>query len=86
MDAYSGNTIGSVCTVTSAYCSRVRIIEALNKINNSYSAKWRWLVAIVTEAAKRRGKSPPLATDTEVNNCFSIYQNSEIIERKNDDF
>ena len=26
---------------------------------------------------------PPLATNTEVNNCFSIYLNSEIIEHKN---
>ena len=26
-----------------------------------------------TEAAQRRGKYPPQATDTEVNNCFSIY-------------
>ena len=40
-----------------------------------------------TEAAKRRGKYiPPLATNTEVNNCFSIYENSEITEHKNDDF
>ena len=29
---------------------------------------------------------PPLAPDTEVHNCFSVYQNSEIIEHKNDDF
>ena len=36
----------------------------------------------LTEAAKRRGKLLPLATDIEVNNCFS----SEIIEHKNDDF
>ena len=34
---------------------------------NSYSPKWRWL------ALKRRGKYPPLATDTEVNSCFSAY-------------
>ena len=26
-----------------------------------------------TEAAKRRSKYPPLATDTEVSNCFSTY-------------
>ena len=30
-------------------------------------------------------KYPPLATDAEVNNCFSI-ENNEIIEHKNDDF
>ena len=27
----------------------------------------------ISEAAKRRGKYAPLASDTEVNNCFSIY-------------
>ena len=32
------------------------------------------------------GKSPPLAADTKVDNCFSQYSNSEIIEHKNDDF
>ena len=42
-------------------------------INNNYSPKWRWLVVIFTEAAKRRGKYPLLATDAEVNNCFSMY-------------
>lgn len=26
-----------------------------------------------TEAAKRRSKYPPLASDTEVSNCFSTY-------------
>ena len=36
----------------------------------------------LTEAAKRRGKLLPLATDIEVNNYFS----SEIIEHKNGDF
>ena len=29
-------------------------------------------------AAKQRGKYPSLATDTEWNNCFSIYQTSRI--------
>ena len=33
----------------------------------------------ICRAAKRRGKYPTLATDTEVNRCFSIYSNSEII-------
>ena len=40
---------------------------------NHYSPKWRWLVVDVYRAAKRRGKYPTLATDTEVNSCFSIY-------------
>ena len=42
-------------------------------IFNNYSPKWRWLVADIYRAAKRRGKYPKLATDTEVNSCFSIY-------------
>ena len=46
---------------------------------NNYSAKWRWLVVDIYWAEKRRGKYPSLATDTEVNSCFSIYSDSEII-------
>ena len=42
-------------------------------IFNNYSPKWRWLAADIYRAAKRRGKYPALATDTEVNSCFSIY-------------
>ena len=42
-------------------------------IFNIYSPKWRWLAVDIYWAAKRRGKYPPLATDTEVNSCFSIY-------------
>ena len=30
----------------------------------------------IYRAAKRQGKHPPLFTDTEVNNCFSIYHTS----------
>ena len=43
------------------------------RIVNNYSPKWRWLVVDIYRAAKRRGKYPPLTTDTEVNSCFSIY-------------
>ena len=42
-------------------------------IINNYSQKWRWLVVDIYRAAKRRGKYPTLATDTEVNSSFSIY-------------
>ena len=42
-------------------------------IFNNYSPKWRWLAVDIYRAAKRRGKYQPLATDTEVNSCFSIY-------------
>ena len=42
-------------------------------IFNNYSPKWRWLAVDIYRAAKRRGKYPTLATDTEVNSCFSIY-------------
>ena len=38
-----------------------------------YSPKWRWLAVDIYRAAKWRGKYPTLATDTEVNSCFSIY-------------
>ena len=51
---------------------RLHVAWCHGQINN-YSPKWRWLVGDFTEAAKRRGKYPLLATDTEVNNCFSIY-------------
>ena len=40
---------------------------------NNYSPKWRWLAVDIYRAAERRGKYPTLATDTEVNSCFSIY-------------
>ena len=43
------------------------------EIVNNYSPKWRWLVVDIYRAVKRRGKYPTLATDTEVNSCFSIY-------------
>ena len=42
-------------------------------IIKNYSPKWRWLAVDIYRAAKRRGKYPPLATDTEVSNCFSIH-------------
>ena len=41
---------------------------------------------IVYRAAKRQGIYTPLATNTEVNNCFSIFKNIEIIEHKRDGF
>ena len=50
-------------------------------IINNYSPKWRWIVVDIYRAAKRRGKNPPLFTDTEVNNCFSIYHTSWINSR-----
>ena len=40
---------------------------------NNYSPQCRWLGVDIYQAAKRRGKYSPLATDTEVNSCFSIY-------------
>ena len=46
---------------------------SLPSIFNNYSPKWRWLAVDIYRAAKRRGKYPTLATDTEVNSCFSIY-------------
>ena len=48
-------------------------LHEIKKLINNYSPKWRWLVVDIYRAAKRRGKYPTLATDTEVNSCFSIY-------------
>ena len=48
------------------------VAPAITIINN-YSPKWRWLAVDIYRAAKRRGKYQPLATDAEVNSCFSIY-------------
>ena len=56
----------------------LKVLLCIIAINN-YSLKWRWLVMDIYQAAQQRGKYPLLATDTEVNSCFSIYQNSEII-------
>ena len=42
-------------------------------IINNYSPQCRWLAVDIYRAAKRRGKYQLLATDTEVNSCFSIY-------------
>ena len=49
------------------------IVGAENVLINNYSPKWRWLAVDIYRAAKRRGKYPTLAIDTEVNSCFSIY-------------
>ena len=42
-------------------------------IFNNYSPKWRWIVVDICRAAKLT-----TFTDTEVNNCFSIYHTSWI--------
>ena len=42
-------------------------------IFNNYSPKLRWRVKDTHGAVKSFGKYPPLATDTEVNSCFSMY-------------
>ena len=48
-------------------------------VENYGSAKRRGKYPAVDS---RLGKYPTLATDTEVNSCFSIYLNSEIIYTK----
>ena len=57
--------------------TRTDLIQNLHKtmvcvicIINNYSPKWRWVVVDIYRATKRRGKYPPLATNTEVNSCF----------------
>ena len=65
------------CEIKTYSESRIeqRNVQILKKIQivNNYSPKWRWLAVDIYRAAKRRGKYPTLATDTEVNSCFSIY-------------
>ena len=51
----------------------IKALAVLSKIVNNYSPKWRRLAVDVYRAAKRPGKYPPLATNTEVNSCFSLY-------------
>ena len=46
-------------------------------IVNNYSPKWKRIAVDIYSASKRRGKYPPLFTDTEINNCVNIYQTSE---------
>ena len=58
---------------TGVTCKIIILIELEICIFNNYSPKWRWLVVDIYQAAKWRGKYPTPATDTEVNNCFSIY-------------
>ena len=56
-----------------AFQARFSLLDSWTSLFNNYSPKWRWLVVDIYRAAKRRGKYPTLATDTEVNSCFSIY-------------
>ena len=39
-------------------------------IIENYSPKWKWLVGEIYLATSRLDKYPPLAIDTEANNCF----------------
>ena len=55
--------------------------KRVTEINNNYLLRWRWLVTNY-RAARRQGIYTPLATNAEVNNCFSIFKNIEIIEHK----
>ena len=49
------------------------------KIFNNYSPKWRWIVVNIHQAAKRRGKYPPLSPTLRwIIYCFSIYHTSWI--------
>ena len=54
------------------------IIIIIVIIINNYSPKWRLIVVDIYRAANRRGKYPLLFTDTEVNNCFSIYSTTQV--------
>ena len=62
-------TAGELSTTITPFFGRLTIWM----IVNNYSPKWRWLAVDIYRAATRRGKYQLLATDTEVNSCFSIY-------------
>jgi len=50
------------------------IKQVNQKIINNYSPNWKWLSVVdIYRAEKRPGKYQTLATDTEVNSCFSVY-------------
>ena len=51
--------------------------ERKSVIISNYPPKWRWLAVDIYRAAEQRGKYLTLVTDTEGDNCFSIYPASE---------
>ena len=75
---WKGEALGALVS-TAAWRPKTLIHDSLNfkneiynrRINNNYLPKWRWLVVNIYRTAKQWGKCPRLATDTEVNNCFS---------------
>ena len=54
--------------------------KSLNKtfsIINNYSPKWRWVAVDIYRAAKRRGKYPTLASDTEVEHWIALMARAD---------
>ena len=45
----------------------------ISEIIDNSLPKWRWVVVDIYRAAKRRGKNPPQATDTDVNIVVLVY-------------
>ena len=56
-----------------------RAVLKIGEYLKTIPPEWRRLVLDIYRAMRRQSKYTTLATDTEVNSCFSIYQNSEII-------
>ena len=83
------NNIGYVPVLAGEYFGHVTSLDQShageniwwNFINN-YSPKWRWLTMDIYRAATKRGKYWTLATDTEVNSCFSILKQWDNIHHK----
>ena len=71
----SSPQIGAIVFIIFHICFATGAVLKIGEYHvfNNYSPKWRWLAVDIYPAAKRRGKYPTLATDTEVNSCFSIY-------------
>ena len=59
--------------LTFVLCYVMFLALFVQQIISNYSPKWSWVAVDIYRAAKRQGKYQPLATDTEVNSCFSIY-------------
>ena len=49
-------------------CKKYQIVYA--SVRNNYSPKKWWLVVAIYQVEKQQGKYPPLANNTEANNCF----------------
>lgn len=60
-------------------CHHHFFLKSEAKLIDNYSPLWRWLEVDIYQAMQQQGKYPALAIETEMNSCFSIFYNNEII-------